>query len=80
MLRSGVLRLAGCCSTQCSRRASTFTVLGIETSCDDTGVAVVRSDGAVLGEARVTDSTARDSSVRDSGVRYSQRESGVRHK
>jgi hypothetical protein len=26
-------------------------VLGIETSCDDTGVAVVRSDGAVLGEA-----------------------------
>lgn len=28
-----------------------FTVLGIETSCDDTGVAVVRSDGAVLGEA-----------------------------
>jgi len=28
-----------------------FTVLGIETSCDDTGVAVVRSDGVVLGEA-----------------------------
>jgi len=25
-----------------------FTVLGIESSCDDTGVAVVRSDGAVL--------------------------------
>ena len=28
-----------------------FTVLGIETSCDDTGVAVVRSDGTILGEA-----------------------------
>ena len=32
-------------------RDGTFTVLGIETSCDDTGVAVVRSDGAILGEA-----------------------------
>ena len=31
--------------------AEPFTVLGIETSCDDTGVAVVRSDGTVLGEA-----------------------------
>lgn len=28
-----------------------FTVLGIESSCDDTGVAVVRSDGVILGEA-----------------------------
>ncbi|CAM9137282.1 unnamed protein product [Ectocarpus sp. 13 AM-2016] len=28
-----------------------FMVLGIETSCDDTAAAVVRSDGAVLGEA-----------------------------
>jgi hypothetical protein len=28
-----------------------FTVLGIETSCDDTGAAVVRSDGLILGEA-----------------------------
>ena len=28
-----------------------FTVLGIETSCDDTGVAIVRSDGTILGEA-----------------------------
>ena len=28
-----------------------FTVLGIETSCDDTGVAVVSSDGNILGEA-----------------------------
>ena len=30
---------------------SPFCVLGIETSCDDTGVAVVRSDGTILGEA-----------------------------
>lgn len=29
-----------------------FTVLGIETSCDDTAAAVVRSDGVVLGEVR----------------------------
>ena len=29
----------------------TFTVLGIETSCDDTGAAVVRSDGVILGES-----------------------------
>lgn len=28
-----------------------FTVMGIETSCDDTGVAIVRSDGVILGEA-----------------------------
>ncbi|CAJ1908780.1 unnamed protein product [Cylindrotheca closterium] len=28
-----------------------FTVLGIESSCDDTGAAVVRSDGIILGEA-----------------------------
>jgi tRNA threonylcarbamoyl adenosine modification protein TsaD len=28
-----------------------FTVLGIESSCDDTGAAVVRSDGVILGEA-----------------------------
>jgi tRNA threonylcarbamoyl adenosine modification protein TsaD len=32
-------------------RTRPFTVLGIESSCDDTGAAVVRSDGAVLGEA-----------------------------
>ena len=30
---------------------ASFTVLGIETSCDDTGVAVVRCDGTILGEA-----------------------------
>lgn len=29
-------------------------VLGIETSCDDTGAAVVTSDGRVLGEAIAT--------------------------
>ena len=28
-----------------------FVVLGIESSCDDTGAAVVRSDGVILGEA-----------------------------
>mmetsp|Transcript_907 Transcript_907/g.1914 ORF Transcript_907/g.1914 Transcript_907/m.1914 type:complete len:487 (-) Transcript_907:8-1468(-) len=28
-----------------------FTVLGIESSCDDTGAAVVRSDGVILGES-----------------------------
>eukprot|EP00980_Cylindrotheca_fusiformis_P007542 scaffold1561_cov129-Cylindrotheca_fusiformis.AAC.34 len=28
-----------------------FTVLGIESSCDDTGAAVIRSDGKILGEA-----------------------------
>lgn len=28
-----------------------YTVLGIESSCDDTGVAIVRSDGVILGES-----------------------------
>jgi len=32
-------------------RTKPFTVLGIESSCDDTGAAVVRSDGVILGEA-----------------------------
>lgn len=32
-------------------RTRRFTVLGIESSCDDTGAAVVRSDGVILGEA-----------------------------
>ncbi|KAG8470783.1 hypothetical protein KFE25_009204 [Diacronema lutheri] len=32
-------------------RSRPFTVLGIETSCDDTAAAVVRSDGAILGES-----------------------------
>lgn len=31
-----------------------FTVLGIETSCDDTAAAVVRSDGAIIAEAVVS--------------------------
>lgn len=43
--KSGLPR--GCPSAQ----PPWFTVLGIETSCDDTGAAVVRSDGCVLGEA-----------------------------
>jgi hypothetical protein len=29
-----------------------FTVLGIETSCDDTAAAVVSSDGTILGESK----------------------------
>ena len=32
-------------------RTKPFTVLGIESSCDDTGAAIVRSDGVILGEA-----------------------------
>jgi N6-L-threonylcarbamoyladenine synthase len=32
-------------------RSQLFTVLGIESSCDDTGAAVVRSDGIILGES-----------------------------
>lgn len=32
-------------------RTTPFTVLGIESSCDDTGAAIVRSDGTILGEA-----------------------------
>lgn len=31
-----------------------FTVLGVESSCDDTAAAVIRSDGAILGEASVS--------------------------
>lgn len=31
-----------------------FVVLGVESSCDDTAAAVVRSDGSVLGECRVS--------------------------
>lgn len=33
-----------------------FTVLGIESSCDDTGAAIVRSDGVILGEALASQS------------------------
>jgi len=32
-------------------RNTPFTVLGIESSCDDTGAAVISSDGTILGEA-----------------------------
>lgn len=40
----------------CSRYAPAkkFIVLGVESSCDDTAAAVVRSDGTVLGECRVS--------------------------
>ncbi len=44
----------------CSRTSPSLSssarllVLGIETSCDDTGAAVVTSDGHVLGEALAT--------------------------
>ena len=31
--------------------AATWLVLGIESSCDDTGAAVMRGDGTILGEA-----------------------------
>lgn len=31
-------------------RTRPFTVLGIESSCDDTGVAIVRSDGTILSQ------------------------------
>jgi hypothetical protein len=34
--------------------AAPFVVLGIETSCDDTGVAVVRSDGTVLSNVVIS--------------------------
>lgn len=37
------------CTASPARRS--FVVLGIETSCDDTGVAIVRDDGTVLGES-----------------------------
>ena len=33
-----------------------FVVLGIESSCDDTGAAIVRSDGTILGEALASQS------------------------
>ena len=37
-------------------RTKLFTVLGIESSCDDTGAAVIRSDGTILGEALASQS------------------------
>jgi N6-L-threonylcarbamoyladenine synthase len=37
-------------SSSSSSTSKLFTVLGIESSCDDTGAAVVRSDGVILGE------------------------------
>lgn len=54
-------RVRGCrhlCSTPTAATAATgdrpLVVLGIESSCDDTGVAVLTSDGRVLGEALAT--------------------------
>ncbi|XP_061464207.1 tRNA N6-adenosine threonylcarbamoyltransferase, mitochondrial [Rhineura floridana] len=38
-------------STQCGKCCSSKIVLGIETSCDDTGAAVVDETGNILGEA-----------------------------
>lgn len=35
-----------------------YLVLGIETSCDDTGVAVVRSDGAILSNIVISQVTS----------------------
>ncbi|KAI0565121.1 Glycoprotease [Gracilaria domingensis] len=50
--------LAGNSSPKNPRRyspdADPFVVLGVESSCDDTAAAVVRSDGVVLGESRVS--------------------------
>ena len=40
--------------------ASYFTVLGIESSCDDTGAAIVRSDGTILGEALASQKTIHE--------------------
>ena len=37
-------------------RTRPFTVLGLESSCDDTGAAIVRSDGTLLGEALASQS------------------------
>lgn len=37
-------------------RTKPFTVLGIESSCDDTGAAVLRSDGVILGESLASQS------------------------
>jgi len=37
-----------------------FTVLGIESSCDDTGAAVVRSDGTILGESLASQHTIHE--------------------
>lgn len=42
-------------TTKFSRKTDTkFIVLGVESSCDDTAAAVVRSDGVILGEASIS--------------------------
>ncbi|KAM3185264.1 hypothetical protein ACTXT7_006730 [Hymenolepis weldensis] len=53
------------CATRCSKFRSLSTILGIETSCDDTGVAVVNDQRLVLGEA-IASQTA--TSVKNGGV------------
>lgn len=45
-----------CAKSGLPNRQKPFTVLGIESSCDDTGAAVVRSDGVLLGEALASQS------------------------
>jgi N6-L-threonylcarbamoyladenine synthase len=44
------------CQSGLPDRTQPFLVLGIESSCDDTGAAVVRSDGVLLGEALASQS------------------------
>lgn len=45
------VKLSQKCSKKLSTAARPTVVLGIETSCDDTGVAIVDSTGKVLGDA-----------------------------
>jgi len=40
--------LSGLPKTILKNESSSFIVLGIESSCDDTGVAIVKSDGTIL--------------------------------
>ena len=47
-------------STPAPTASSYFTVLGIESSCDDTGAAIVRSDGTILGEALASQTTIHE--------------------
>uniref|UniRef100_A0AAV2JU06 N(6)-L-threonylcarbamoyladenine synthase n=1 Tax=Knipowitschia caucasica TaxID=637954 RepID=A0AAV2JU06_KNICA len=54
MLRTAVPRLgwlSGGCARRQSRSGVSALVLGIETSCDETGAAVMDADGRVLGES-----------------------------
>lgn len=42
-------------------RSKPFTVLGIESSCDDTGAAIITSDGLILGEALASQNDIHES-------------------